>query len=107
MPSPSKSATQVAAAPCRDGTEMVVVGGGEAPAIPGPALTVITPIPGSTPMTSGVCRPGVGGINGVMTGGDAFAQDGSALVGFEQVPVAWSQVPAMWHWSNAVQITGT
>jgi len=27
-------------------------------------------------------------------------------LGFEQVPVAGSQVPAMWHWSLAVHVTG-
>ena len=26
--------------------------------------------------------------------------------GFEQSPVAGLQVPAMWHWSEAVQTTG-
>src|SRR5262249_1801442 len=31
----------------------------------------------------------------------------SALVGFEQAPVAASQVPATWHWSLAVQRTGS
>src|SRR3989442_1146213 len=30
----------------------------------------------------------------------------SALVGVEQVPVAGSHVPATWHWSRAVQVTG-
>ena len=30
----------------------------------------------------------------------------SALLGFEQEPVAWSQVPT-WHWSLAVQVTPT
>jgi hypothetical protein len=25
--------------------------------------------------------------------------------GFEHAPVAWSQVPATWHWSEAVQVT--
>src|SRR5437867_1040292 len=30
----------------------------------------------------------------------------SALFGFEQVPVAGSQVPASWHWSRAEQVTG-
>jgi hypothetical protein len=29
-----------------------------------------------------------------------------ALVGFEQVPVAELQVPAVWHWSRAVHVTG-
>jgi hypothetical protein len=29
----------------------------------------------------------------------------SALLGFEQEPVAWSQVPTTWHWSRAVQVT--
>src|SRR5207249_4057556 len=29
-----------------------------------------------------------------------------ALAGLEQVPVAGSQVPAVWHWSEAVQTTG-
>ena len=28
------------------------------------------------------------------------------LLGFEQVPVAVSQVPATWHWSLAEQVTG-
>jgi len=28
------------------------------------------------------------------------------LAGFEHVPVAGLQVPAMWHWSEAVQTTG-
>jgi hypothetical protein len=28
-----------------------------------------------------------------------------ALLGFEQTPVAWSQVPTMWHWSRAEQGT--
>ena len=28
------------------------------------------------------------------------------LAGLEQVPVAGSQVPATWHWSEAVQTTG-
>jgi hypothetical protein len=27
-------------------------------------------------------------------------------VGLEQVPVAGLQVPATWHWSSAVQVTG-
>src|SRR3989442_933192 len=31
----------------------------------------------------------------------------SALVGVEQVPVAGSHVPATWHWSRAVQVTGS
>ena len=30
----------------------------------------------------------------------------SALFGFEQVPVDWSQTPAVWHWSLALQTTG-
>jgi hypothetical protein len=30
----------------------------------------------------------------------------SGLVGFEQLPVAVSQVPATWHWSCAVHTTG-
>jgi hypothetical protein len=30
----------------------------------------------------------------------------SALAGLLQVPVAASQVPASWHWSLAVQLTG-
>src|SRR5262249_45958660 len=30
----------------------------------------------------------------------------SALDGFEQVPVIESHVPALWHWSLAVQVTG-
>jgi hypothetical protein len=30
----------------------------------------------------------------------------SAFDGFEQVPVAGSQVPAVWHWSRALQETG-
>jgi hypothetical protein len=30
----------------------------------------------------------------------------SAFAGFEQVPVAVSQVPATWHWSEAVHTTG-
>src|SRR3989442_1614318 len=30
----------------------------------------------------------------------------SAALGFEHVPVAGSQVPAVWHWSAAVQVTG-
>src|SRR5262249_60656140 len=30
----------------------------------------------------------------------------STLFGLEQVPVAASQVPAVWHWSLAVQTTG-
>src|SRR2546425_1179134 len=30
----------------------------------------------------------------------------SAAFGFEQVPVAGSQVPTAWHWSAAVQVTG-
>src|SRR3989441_10009258 len=29
-----------------------------------------------------------------------------ASAGFEQVPVAGSQVPTVWHWSAAVQVTG-
>src|SRR5437879_13840203 len=29
-----------------------------------------------------------------------------AFAGFEHVPVAGSQVPAVWHWSEAVQTTG-
>ena len=29
-----------------------------------------------------------------------------ALLGFEQVPLAGSQTPASWHWSEAVQVTG-
>jgi len=29
----------------------------------------------------------------------------SGLFGFEQTPVAWSHVPATWHWSLAVQVT--
>ena len=33
--------------------------------------------------------------------GDPFA-----LAGFEHAPVAGSQVPASWHWSVAVQVTG-
>ncbi len=28
------------------------------------------------------------------------------FTGFEQAPVAGSQVPATWHWSSAVQATG-
>src|SRR2546428_345644 len=32
--------------------------------------------------------------------------DPSALLGFEQVPVAGLQVPATWHWSEADQTTG-
>jgi hypothetical protein len=28
-----------------------------------------------------------------------------ALAGFEQMPVAGSQTPALWHWSEAVQVT--
>jgi hypothetical protein len=31
----------------------------------------------------------------------------SAAAGFEHVPVAPSQVPAAWHWSLAVQMTGS
>src|SRR6185295_2209504 len=30
----------------------------------------------------------------------------SALLGLEQAPVKGSQVPAPWHWSDAVQTTG-
>src|SRR5262249_61872719 len=30
----------------------------------------------------------------------------SAFAGFEQVPVCGSQVPALWHWSVAAQVTG-
>jgi hypothetical protein len=30
----------------------------------------------------------------------------SATGGFEQAPEAGSQVPAAWHWSDAVQLTG-
>src|SRR5207248_11394175 len=30
----------------------------------------------------------------------------SSAVGLEQVPVAGSHVPATWHWSRAVQVTG-
>jgi hypothetical protein len=30
----------------------------------------------------------------------------SGLAGFEQVPVAGLQVPALWHWSCAVHTTG-
>src|SRR5439155_985463 len=30
----------------------------------------------------------------------------SALCGVEQVPLAGSQVPATWHWSSALQVTG-
>lgn len=30
----------------------------------------------------------------------------STLLGFEQVPVVGSQVPAEWHWSLAAQVTG-
>src|SRR5207253_2002595 len=30
----------------------------------------------------------------------------SAATGFEQAPLAGSQVPATWHWSLAVQVTG-
>jgi len=30
----------------------------------------------------------------------------SGLAGFEHVPVVGSQVPATWHWSEAVQVTG-
>jgi hypothetical protein len=30
----------------------------------------------------------------------------SALAGLEQLPVAVSQVPAVWHWSCAVHVTG-
>jgi len=30
----------------------------------------------------------------------------SALLGFEQRPVPGLQVPAVWHWSSAAQITG-
>src|SRR5688572_30723013 len=30
----------------------------------------------------------------------------SGAAGFEHAPVAGLQVPAMWHWSSAVQITG-
>src|SRR5262245_62761026 len=30
----------------------------------------------------------------------------SALAGFEHTPVCGSQVPALWHWSLAVQVTG-
>jgi hypothetical protein len=26
-------------------------------------------------------------------------------IGFEQTPVAWSQVPTTWHWSRAAQVT--
>jgi hypothetical protein len=29
-----------------------------------------------------------------------------ALAGFEQMPVDVLQVPALWHWSEAVQTTG-
>jgi hypothetical protein len=29
-----------------------------------------------------------------------------AAVGFEHVPVAGAQVPATWHWSLAVHVTG-
>src|SRR6185369_6936019 len=29
-----------------------------------------------------------------------------ALLGFEQSPVSGSHVPALWHWSDAVQTTG-
>jgi hypothetical protein len=28
------------------------------------------------------------------------------FVGFEQEPLAGSQVPARWHWSSAVQVVG-
>src|ERR671935_3067971 len=31
----------------------------------------------------------------------------SASAGFEQAPVAGSQAPAVWHWSEAVQTTGS
>jgi len=30
----------------------------------------------------------------------------AALTGLEQVPVEELQVPAVWHWSEAVQVTG-
>ena len=30
----------------------------------------------------------------------------SVFAGFEQVPFAGEQVPALWHWSLAVQVTG-
>jgi hypothetical protein len=30
----------------------------------------------------------------------------SVFVGFEHMPVAGLQVPAVWHWSRAVQLTG-
>src|SRR5436190_941153 len=30
----------------------------------------------------------------------------SALFGFEHTPVAGLQVPAVWHWSTAAQVTG-
>jgi hypothetical protein len=30
----------------------------------------------------------------------------SVLLGFEQLPFAGSHVPAVWHWSCAVQVTG-
>src|SRR5205085_1797553 len=30
----------------------------------------------------------------------------SSFAGFEQRPVAWSHVPATWHWSSAVHVTG-
>ena len=30
----------------------------------------------------------------------------SLLVGFEQTPVVWLQLPAVWHWSLPVQVFG-
>src|SRR5580765_6873993 len=30
----------------------------------------------------------------------------SAFAGFEQTPLAGLQLPAMWHWSDAAQVTG-
>jgi hypothetical protein len=36
----------------------------------------------------------------------SLQDDPSALFGFEQMPVAGLHVPALWHWSEAEQVTG-
>src|SRR5581483_8693835 len=41
------------------------------------------------------------GVHSVLS---ALQSAPSALTGFEQAPVAGSQVPAMWHWSDAMQV---
>src|SRR5262245_21325248 len=45
-------------------------------------------------------------VSGLVQGFLSLLSLSSALAGFEQMPVPVSHVPALWHWSDAVQTTG-